>query len=409
MSIINDTGASCVDTKGRAIKRRAFLRLAVAGAAANLVTTSPAWSRVPEETVRIDEPCHGAVLNHRHGKVISEGLRIRVRGTAPVGARVTVNDVPAVRSASGFEADVVLREKEPEIVAVAQISDTRIERRIRVVWNRHSFPRYRFSIDDNSFFLRDVTQKSYRSLFDCFYLQSLRALHRKYGAKFVLNIYYTTGDDWKLTEFPDRYKGEWKDNAEWLRLAFHAYANDPARPYQDAEPAKLIADLDLVNEQIVRFAGEEVCTPPTVIHWGMTRHSAFKPLYDRGVRALSGYFRQNASGEFDVNYRWDAVRSEYLSKHDAWKDFESGIVFSRVDIVCNNTPLDRTVATLEPQTRDPKTAEVLDLFTHEQYFWPFYNHYVPDHVERLAAAIGFCAQRGYKPVFYHEGLLGSPI
>ena len=53
------------------------------------------------------------------------------------------------------------------------------------------------------------------------------------------------------------------------------------------------------------------------------------------MRALSGYFRK-IGGRWDVNYRFDDVRSEYLSRHDAWKDFDSGIVFSRVDIVCNN-------------------------------------------------------------------------
>ena len=390
------------------IKRRKFLQIASAGAATSLLAGGRGLADEAAVIVKIDEPFHGAVLNSRHGQAVPGGLKIRVRGTATAGARVTVDDRQAVRSGAKFEADAVLRNGEQEIVAAAEINGKRAEHCSRVVWDRHGFPRYRFSIDDNSFFLRDVTQKKYQSLFDCFYLDALRTLNKKYGAKFVLNIYYTTGDDWKLTDFPDRYKSQWKDNAQWLRLAFHAYANDPARPYQDAEPEKLIADLDLVNEQISRFAGEEVCTPPTVIHWGMTRHSAFKPLYERGVRALSGYFRPSANGEFDVNYRWDDLHSEYLSKHDAWKDFDSGIVFSRVDVVCNNTPLEKTVPTLQPQIRDPNTAEILDLFTHEQYFWPFYTHYVPDHVERLDTAIRFCTEHGYKPVFYHEGLLGAP-
>jgi len=54
---------------------------------------------------------------------------------------------------------------------------------VRVVWDRHSRPRCRFSIDDNSFFLRDIAQQKYASLFDCFYLDLLRSLHKKYGAK----------------------------------------------------------------------------------------------------------------------------------------------------------------------------------------------------------------------------------
>jgi len=354
----------------------------------------------------IEEPFHGAVLNRRHGKGVSGGLQIRVAGKAPAGRRVTVNGTPAARQGEKFTADVVLRENETEIVAIAQDDAHREEHRVRVVWDRYSRPRYRFSIDDNGFFLRDVAQKGYRSLFDCFYLEMLRKLHREYGARFVLNIYYTTGDDFKLPQFPDRYKGQWEENADWLKLAFHAYANEPARPYQDAPPEKLIADFDQVAEQIVRFAGRRTYSPPTVIHWGMVRPSALKPLYERGVRALSGYFCR-WEGKWDVNYRLDDVRSEYLSRHDALKDFPSGIVFSKVDIVCNSTPLAQVVPTLAPLAEDPQQAEIMDLFTHEQYFWPFYANYIPDHAQRLDAAIRWVTEHGYQPVFFHEGFLGG--
>jgi hypothetical protein len=68
---------------------------------------------------------------------------------------VTVDNTQAARSGTTFEADIVLRENEPEIVAVAEIDGARVADPIRVVWDRHSFSRYRFSIDDNSFFLRD--------------------------------------------------------------------------------------------------------------------------------------------------------------------------------------------------------------------------------------------------------------
>ena len=387
------------------MKRRHFLKAAAAGAAATVFEGPRILAAEAAGAVKIEEPFHGAVLNRRHGRIVPGGLKIHVRGTAPAGAKVTVGGIRAGRSGTKFDAEVVLRDKETDIVATATGAGTA---RARVVWDRHSFPRYRFSIDDNSFFLRDITQKRYKSLFDCFYLDILRKLNKKYGAKFVLNIYYTTGDDWKLTEFPDRYKGEWRDNADWLALAFHAYANMPNRPYQDAPPEKLIADLDLVSEQIVRFAGEETYSPPTVIHWGMTRHTAFKPLYERGVRVLSGYFNRNAQGKFDVNYRWDDARSEYLSKHDAWKDFDSGIVFAKIDIICNNTPVEKTVPKLAPLTKDPNTAEIMDLFTHEQYFWPFYQRYVPDHAQRLDTAIRYCTEQGYKPVLYHKGLMGAP-
>ena len=357
--------------------------------------------------VRIDEPFHGAVLNRRHGVEADHGLKIQVSGEAPLRDRVTVHGTTAQRAGNRFVSDVILRDKETEIIAVSSGTGGEHEHAIRVVWDRHSQPRYRFSIDDNSFFLRDITDKAYSSLFDCFYLEILRKLHTEYGARFVLNIYYTTGDGFDLTQFSDRYRSEWRDNADWLRLAFHAHANDPDRPYQHASPGRLIADLDLVAGQIHRFAGEETYSPPTVIHWAMLQPSALKPLFERGVRVLSGYFARTQSG-WDINYLLDDVRSEYLSRHDALMDFESGIVFSRVDIVCNNVPVEQTVPTLAPLAEDPNTAEIMDLFTHEQYFWPFYANHVPDHAQRLDAAIRWVTENGYKPVFYHEGFLGGP-
>lgn len=357
--------------------------------------------------LKIDEPFHGAVLNWRHGTVVDGGLEVRVRGEALLRDRVTVNGRPAERAGTAFFAPVVLREKETDLVAVAEGPTGRREHRVRVVWDRASRPRYRFSIDDNSFFLRDIARQGYASLFDCFYLRNLRDLHRRYGAKFVLNIYYTTGDGFELPQFPDRYRGEWADQADWLKLAFHAYQNVPDRPYQYAPAARLAADFDLVAEQILRFAGEATYSPPTVIHWAMVPVEAWPVLVERGVRMLSAIpaFR---GGAWDIQYFLDDSRSEYLSRHDALKDFDSGLIFSNVDLICNNTPLERIVPTLEALRTDPNRAEIMDLFTHEQYFWPFYSHYLPDHFQRLEAALRWVTENGYEPVFFHEGLLGGP-
>ncbi len=385
--------------------RRGFLKVMSAGAAGVVLAGGRRAEAGPSEPFRIHEPFHGAVLNRRMGKEADGGLRVEVRGEAPVRDTVTVNGSPAGRAGNAFVSEVLLKDKETEIVAATEGAAGRREHRVRVVWDKASRQRYRFSIDDNSFFLRDVAKKKYRSLFDCFYLKMLRDLHAKYGAKFILNFYYTTGDGFDLTKFPDRYKGEWRANADWLRLAFHAYANDPDRPYQYAEPAKLAADFELVAGEIRRFAGEEVYSPPTVIHWGMVQPAALQPLYERGVRVLSGYFDRVPTG-WDVNYQLDDDRSEYLSRHDALKDFASGIVFSKIDIVVNTVAVDKIVPTLEPLTRDPKTAEIMDIFTHEQYFWPFYFNYLPDHPQRMDATLRWVTEHGYEPVHFHEGFLG---
>ncbi len=376
--------------------------------------------------IRIHEPFHGAVLNHRHGRSVKGGLEIPVWGTAPVDEPVTINGAYARRAGERFTASVTLRASETDIVAVADSVTGRSEHRVRVVWDRHSKPRYRFGIDDNSFFLRDVAANRYKSLFQCPYLDGLRKLHRKYKTKFVLNVFYATPEhDFDLSQFPATYKAEWADNANWLKLAFHAYSEFPDRPYQNCAPKKLAQDLELVAGEIHRFAGKKTYSPPTIIHWGMVHPAAWPVLTERGVKILSGSFHPNTGsfytteGEsfpveesgtpfgYDVSYSLDNARSEYLNRHDALKDFASGIVFSKIDIVCNNVALDQVVPVLEPLIHEPNTAEIMDLFTHEQYFWPFYHNYRPDHFQRLDAALRFCTEHGYEPVFFHEGLLGG--
>ena len=361
--------------------------------------------------LRITEPFHGGVFNRRHGRVADGALHITARGDCPPHGRVTVNGAPAQVAMGRFEAPLALTERETDIIATYEGAYGRHEHRVRVVYDRNSFPRYRFSIDDNSFFLRDIALKGYDSLFDCFYLDILRTLNREYGAKFTVNIYFEAVEEFGqprflLTDFPDRYRAEWEACADWLGLAFHAYANVPARLYQYAQPDTLMRDLAMVEEQVVRFAGEQTLIPPTVIHWGMVLPESLPRLRAHGVRALSGYFSRHSYG-YDVNYWIDPVRSEYLSNHDSMMDFDTDIVFSRVDIICNGTPLENIVPKLAPLAEDPNHAEFMDLFTHEQYFWDFYSAHLPDHAQRLDTAIRWVTERGYKPVFMHEGFLGA--
>lgn len=62
---------------------------------------------------------------------------------------------------------------------------------------------------------------------------------------------------------------------------------------------------------------------------------------------------------------------------------------------------------LEALAQGSCRSEIMDLFTHEQFLWPFYHDYLPDHAQRLEAAIAWATEEGYQPVFFHEGLLGG--
>lgn len=357
--------------------------------------------------LRITEPFHGAVLNHKHGAAEGEALRIAVEGTCPPNGRVWVNGEPARVVSGVFGAEVLLTARETDVVATYEGPFGRLTHSVRVVWDRHSFPRYRVSLDDNIFFLRDIAVRRYASLFDCHYLALLKRMNREYGTRFTCNVYYQSGDGFTLAEFPDCYRAEWDSCADWLGLTFHARADKPDRPYAYASAEQLLADYDLVEAEVKRFAGERSWIPPTIIHWGVVPQDSIRGLVERGVRVLSGYFSRERWG-YDVHYWLDDARCEYLSTHDCLRDFDTGVTFSRVDMVINNTSVTEIPAVLGAIASDPDQSEIMDLITHEQYFWPFYEWYLPDHPERLETAIRWVTEHGYQPVFYHEGFLGAP-
>lgn len=358
--------------------------------------------------LKIDFPFHGAVLHHRHGLQTEDGLTIEVSGTAPLDVPVSVNGTPARRKGEHFYAPVTLTQFSNPIHANYQSVRGGSEHNIKVIWDKHSRKRYRVSIDDNIFFLRDLCQKKPKDLFSNHYLAILKRLHDQFGTKFTCNLFYTTPEnDFNLSQMPDTWKSQFQEQSDWLRFTWHAYGEFPDRPYQFAEADKVIADLTLIKNEIERFAGAACYCPPTIVHWCGLQPSSLPALYQHGVRALSGYFVRPEQ-TYDVCNGLDEVRCNYLSSHDALMDFDSGIIFSHTDIVLNNTPVSDIVPKLTEYLVDRDNAEVMDLLTHEQYFWPFYFNYVPDHEQRLATAFQFLAEHDYEPVWLHEGILGVP-
>ena len=88
--------------------------------------------------------------NQRRSENKSLAVKLRCMDT------VTVNGQPTIRAGTNFSAEIILNKKINEITAVSQGSFGNQQHTIKVVWDRNSFKRYRFGIDDNSFFLRDI-------------------------------------------------------------------------------------------------------------------------------------------------------------------------------------------------------------------------------------------------------------
>lgn len=360
---------------------------------------------------------HGAVLNRHNGVESADCLEITLEGLAGPADRVTVNGVPAGRADRKFAAPVRLTGKFNEITVTARGNYGDAERRITVVWDKNSFPRYNFFIDDNIFCFAELAEKRPKSIFDQFYLGALREIHRKYGTKFSLNCFFRNDHfPFELSAMPDAWKGEWRDNADWLRLSFHSYSEFPDRPYQHAPADKLAADFDLVKSEIVRFAGEETFIPPMVLHWAMAKPAVFPVLKERGVKVLSGgylstqtYVGEKISGEpvCDIGYYYEKDVACYLASNRVFYDRDNDIFLTKSNGVCNLLTCEQIEASLRKDMASPFYRETFGVASHEQYSYPFYSAYIPDHHLRLETAARLLTENGYAPVFFPEGLFGN--
>ena len=356
----------------------------------------------------------GAVLNRHHGIETDDYLEITVEGIADPQAEVTVNDQPVKRYDRNFSAKVRLTGKINKIRAAASDSFGERTLTLTVMWDRKSFKRYNFFFDDCSFFLRSIALDKPKSIFDEMFLGRLRTIHEKYGSHFMLNLFFHDDHhDFSISDFPAAYKKEFQASRDWLRLSFHAKSEFPDRPYQSAGAATLAADYDEVYREVCRFAGPECFIPPMVIHWAVTNPENFHVLQERGTRCLSGGFLGSIShiGEkhsfavTDIGYHYEQDVAHYLARAaHLWYDRKFDLILLSNLICCNYNDIDvleRRFASIAPD------RDAISLMTHEQYSYPDYCNYIPNHLDRVEATCRLATENGFQPVWFPEGILGN--
>ncbi len=367
-------------------------------------------SAMPDK-LRINEPHDGDVLNRHDGRIQDDRLHLPVSGAALKGGEVTVNGVGAHVSDGWFCAEIELPGGPQIITARLQLGGLSIEQRIGVTVDLNSTKRYRFSVDDTIEFLVDIGRgpDAYGSLFDHWFLAFWRDIHREWGTKVHINIYYQNeARDFNLTMFPDKYKDEWESNADWLHLSFHALQNYPNRIYQHAGYDLMATHFEMVMEQVRRFAGEAVTGHVTTVHWAEAPVEAVRALRDRGVDTFIALPRRHG-GECNTIYYLDEERGAHLGARDAWQDTAEDVTFITCDQVVNSKAVDEVVPHLEQQAADPHTGEMIELLIHEQYFRRDLLYYQHDAMEKVRRAVSFVTEHGYAPVFWCDGFLGSPL
>lgn len=358
----------------------------------------------------------GAILNRHKGTETDDYLEIKVEGLAEPQAEVTVNGKAVIRRDRQFFATLRLTERVNKITATA--SDRYGERTltITVMWDKKSFKRSHFFFDDCIFFLRSIAKERPASIFDEMFLGRLKAIHEKYDSKFLLNLFFTDDHhkDFTLADFPADYKDEFQANKDWLRLSFHARSEFPDRPYQHASAEKLAADFDEVYNEVCRFAGAECFMPPMVIHWAMTNPENFHVLQERGTKCLSGMFldgvvsvseKAHSVPVSDIGYYYEQDMGRYMQSVDSViYDRKYDITLGTGLTCCNYDDIDvirEKFATL------PENQDIVNLTTHEQYSFPDYFNYIPNHLDRVEEACRLAHVNGFKPAWFSKGIWGN--
>ncbi|MGI6335677.1 MAG: hypothetical protein ACOXZM_01235 [Eubacteriales bacterium] len=300
-----------------------------------------------------------------------------------------------------------------------------------------------FYIDDHIWLFRDLARKRPKSLFDLPYLAMLRHAHETYGLRLQLNCFFETdpsyGDDhFDLTEMPDVWQDEWRANADWLRLAFHARREFHAYPYVNATYEQVKRDYTQTTAELVRFAGQKTVSDCLTIHYLPMSRAGCMALRDCGVREISvscgtpaapdapldslspedaawlmngrteetsWFYASTPTGGSVItlkayNHADTAFYRKSINTRKFWRDAETGLIFKRNcdTLVINSRSWDGCRAVLDAHRDD----EYMGLAIHEQYFYEDYAAYQPDYAEKLYATARYLKDAGFRFVFLQE-------
>lgn len=364
-----------------------------------------------DQSIYFLKPLDGDCLTDKAGILGRDGtLAVTVRVAAPAGREITVCGTPARYAAGAYFATVPLRNGQNCLHAEDHLGNCA---EITVYRFKKATGCYRLSLDDNIWFLQDIAahKDTYTSIFDNPYLALLHEAHERYGTKIHANLFFETPKNggFTLCEMPDKFKGEFTANADWLHFSFHAKAELPDKPYIDTDYDRIAEDFAAVKTEILRFAGTApYAEAETTVHWGECTCEGLKALHDNGVRVLAGYLLWNEKRDYGiVSYHLDRKQTTHASEVGIWRDAKTNMIFSKIDVVLNSGTLGSITEQLDAAWKAHPQKGFWEFLIHEQYFYPDYRNYLPDFKERIFAALDWAKAHNLTPAFLSETHLES--
>lgn len=351
-------------------------------------------------------PHENAMLSDVCGIRKSDSLLIDCIIEAVPGHSLTVNGVPAVEMGSGRYTVPVTLDAYRNVLAVCDETSGETAEQI-LFWVSKATYMYRLSLDDNIWWVQDAARHDYKSLFDVPYLALLRDVHEKYGTKILANLYFSCPEHgyFDLTMMPDRYKDEFRANADWFRLGFHSSTNDPPHIYLNVDYDTLKNDIENVRREVFRFAGEECWAPPVdTMHWDECSDAGMHAFRDADLRCFCVTSRLHPDGTADLKLQMTDEQAHQSHQYAGLYDPKYDMMYFTCDLYVNEHDPAGVRRALEiNQARYPRRGFV-ELLIHEQYFYPDYVNYLPYYREIVFEAVDWCHKHGYHPDFMRNTL-----
>ena len=256
-----------------------------------------------------------------------------------------------------------------------------------------------FTVDDNIRFLRELTLRPELGLFDHPYPAMYRRLHERYGLKVQLNLFYEM-PGFDLSMVTDRCRGEFEDNADWLKLSFHSRLEN-VRPYESSAYEEVFADCTAVHRQILRFAGPASLAETTTVHYCRTTPDGLRAMKDCGMKGLLGLF--GTPQEPRTSYSAPPAQAEQARRGEV-TEF-GGVKLAGIDLVINIAPHDA----LEPALAALVHRDQIRVMIHEQYFYPDYADYQENFEQKLDTCFRFLTEHGYGSRFFQQMLAEQTV
>jgi len=367
--------------------------------------------------IRFVFPIDGDCISPREGEVFPGGIRIKASVYAPPYHEVTVCGVSAVFKDGLYTATVELRAYRNTLCARDLTDGT--EQKITVCHFPNADKKFRLFADDNILFLADINEHKdeYKSIFDNPYLAIYKKAHDLYGAKVHINLFYQFDaearkyfspdrPDFDLSMMTDKFRDEFRANGDWLKLSFHSKSEHPGKPYTNASAEEITRDCIQLNRELIRFAGPEVFSDCTTIHFAETTEEGTRALRSLGYRALEGDF---VISSCPCGYHYPEEMVRHIMTRDFYYDPEIDISFCRTDIVLNGSTHEKNMEKMRELIANPTEGGYMDILIHEQYYYEDYKYHKPDFAARVLDPCKLLWENGYKGEFISDVIRERPV